>query len=560
MVDLEVTVSGMPPLFELIPASEALLLEQARQGNADAGHRFVRDYYPGVYRYLLYLTGQPETAEDLTQETFLRAWRYLHQFEGRAPLRAWLHQIAHREFLQLLRRQRPQTSLEEVADLCEPQAAEWTEGIEMREVLRKLPIEEREVMILHYLEGYSSAEIARILRAPASTVRHRLSMARSHLQQELGEGDLIYLNEPGVVMRQWAWLPLDQMSALQARLSGSPRGDAPARRRAPETAGGQRETDVVDSRLTRKVTLAFKATALSDLCEHLSAETGISLTAGRSVADEKVTLFCKGMPLREVMRQLSRPFGYAWVRSQKEGQYRYELMQDLRSQLLEEELRNRDRNTALLVLEREMERYRPYLDLSPDEALTRVKNAPAEERKLLEQCAGLGWGPMQMYFRLSPQEQAALRAGEWLSFSAQPGPGEQPLPPDVARGVLQSLRRLRAGVRAGEGSEWAAAGFRACGTGACHAADGPERARPVRPRGHVRSKGPRAAPGIRAFPAQRSRCRRGQRLHRHSRQPECSFQTPPGPSLPFPGDGPTRACLWAGPLPQPLPCKERGRG
>src|SRR5438034_2873312 len=84
---------------------DARLLRQLRQGDAEAGHQFVREYYPGVYRYLLYLTGRPEAAEDLAQETFLQVWRRLETFEGRAPLRLWLHRIAHREFLQALRSQ-----------------------------------------------------------------------------------------------------------------------------------------------------------------------------------------------------------------------------------------------------------------------------------------------------------------------------------------------------------------------------------------------------------------------------------------------------------------------
>ena len=96
---------------------------------------------------------------------------------------------------------------------------------------------------------------------------------------------------------------------------------------------------VVDGRLAREVTLAFKGTALSDLCDHLRRKTGIRLVAGASVADEKITIFCRKQPLHDVMRQLSRPFGYTWLRSGTPGQYRYELAQDLRSQLLEEELR-----------------------------------------------------------------------------------------------------------------------------------------------------------------------------------------------------------------------------
>jgi hypothetical protein len=75
------------------------------------------------------------------------------------------------------------------------------------------------------------------------------------------------------------------------------------------------EKEVVDDRLRQRVTLTFKGAALSDVCEHLRAKTGVYLTAAPSVADEKVTLFCKKLPLRDVMRQLSRTFGYAWLRS-----------------------------------------------------------------------------------------------------------------------------------------------------------------------------------------------------------------------------------------------------
>jgi RNA polymerase sigma-70 factor (ECF subfamily) len=489
-------------------AADALLVRQLRCGDADAGHRFVRDYYPGIYRYLLYLTGRPETAEDLTQETFLKAWRGLDRFVVRAPLRAWLYRIAHREFLQALRRQRPELALAESADPPAPYAAEQMESVELRELIRTLPVEEREMIILHYLHGYTCEEIASIVRAPVSTVKYRLLKARAHLERELGEGDMAYLNEPGIPGtriaggRRWAWLPLDQMSALEARLpmfegeqkmTDKPRAGM-SRRKLLESAGTaaavaaaglagraeaaapRNEAEITDERLTRKVTLALKATALADVCAQLQSNTGVHLTANSSVADEKVTLFCEKRPLREVMRQLSRPFGYTWLRSQpvdvsrqsavagpkSEGSqdqppttvyrlpttaYRYELAQDLRSQLLEEELRNRDRNEALLALEREIEKYRPYLDLSPDEARERARTAPPEEKAVLETLSGKGWGDIQMYFRLSPADLAALRAGETVTFSAAPKPGEQPLPEDVARGVLQTWQDWRIAKR-----------------------------------------------------------------------------------------------------------------
>src|SRR5262249_20119407 len=149
---------------------------------------------------------------------------------------------------------------------------------------------------------------------------------------------------------------------------------------------------------------------------------------------------CKKLPLRDVMRQLSRPFGYTWLRRGKAGEYQYELVQDLRSQLLEEELRNRDRNEALIALDREIARFRPYLGLTPDEALARSKTPPPEEKKLLEKLAWGAWGPIQMYYRLSAPDMAAIRAGQELSFVQEPGPGDRLLPPEIARGVLQTFR------------------------------------------------------------------------------------------------------------------------
>jgi hypothetical protein len=273
-------------------------------------------------------------------------------------------------------------------------------------------------------------------------------------------------HEPRTAMRQWASLAGDQCEKIEAVVRRNvpvrddfvqipfPRlADLSGRQIAAAVESYKREAAIVDARLSREVTLQQKATALSDLCERLRADTGIQLGAGSSVAEEKVTLFCEKVPLRDVMRQLSRPFGYAWLRSGAGGggEYRYELVQDLRSQLLEEELRNRDRNAALLALESEIGRYRPYLGLSPDEALARSKTAAPAEKKLIEKLAGAGWGPIQMYFRLSNRNLAELRAGRTLRFSGAPDPGEQSLAPELARGVLQSYRDWR--VRQVPGAE-----------------------------------------------------------------------------------------------------------
>jgi hypothetical protein len=111
---------------------------------------------------------------------------------------------------------------------------------------------------------------------------------------------------------------------------------------------------------------------------------------------------------------------------------------------LEEELRNRDRNEALLALDEEMNQFRRYFGMTPDEALAKSKSAPPEERQRLERYAGTGWGPAQMYFRLSPQDIERLRAGQRVTFNVGPSEGEQALPPELSRGVLESMRDMRA--------------------------------------------------------------------------------------------------------------------
>lgn len=490
------------------PAAGLTLVERLRRGDVAAGQEFFRAQYPGIYRYLLWLTENPETAEDLAQETFLRAWRHLGTLDERAPPGAWLHRIAHREFLRYLRDRRAHASLEVVAEPAAPGGTAWTEAVELREVIRKLPAAEAEVVVLHYLQGYDCREIAGIVGAPVSTVKYRLATARAHLERALAEGDLLFLNEPGAPMQRWSWLPLEQMRALEARLTapatearrGSPDGagsEEPMERReflrqaAVGAAGmmlAESDKEIVDDRLTQKVTLALKATALADVCAHLTKETGVPLSAARSVADEKVTLFCKALPLREVMRQLSRPFGYTWIRAATNDEqrmtndqqpttrttpispaggarsgarssaaggrssfvaYRYELEQDLRSQLLEEELRTRDRNAALLALDQEMGRYRGYLGLTPEEARARAATARDGEKELLTKLGGKPWGALQLYSRLTPADLAALREGQTVTFSVAPQPGERLLPPEMAKSVLEPWSDWRMLVRDG---------------------------------------------------------------------------------------------------------------
>jgi RNA polymerase sigma-70 factor, ECF subfamily len=185
VVHLEETSVCSPPPATRVRSPELRLVEQVLAGDVEAGRRLVLEYYRSIYRYLHRLTGRAELAEDLTQDTFVEAWRSLPTYEGRASLRLWLYRIAHRQFLQALRSRRPVASLEEASEAPEPRAPAQAGAVELRAVVGKLPLEMREVVVLHYFEGYNCEEIAEILGAPAGTIKYRLFEARARLRREL---------------------------------------------------------------------------------------------------------------------------------------------------------------------------------------------------------------------------------------------------------------------------------------------------------------------------------------------------------------------------------------
>jgi RNA polymerase sigma-70 factor (ECF subfamily) len=156
-----------------------------------------------VYRYALSLTRDRSEAEDLTQETFLRAFRHWNQYTPGTNARAWLFTICRN----LFRRRRERQAREEPTDAAEleglaaaasqasataPDAGEgFLDAPELGDVMRKeldnLPEEFREVVILSDLQDQSYADIAAVLGVPLGTVKSRLFRARRLLQERLVE-------------------------------------------------------------------------------------------------------------------------------------------------------------------------------------------------------------------------------------------------------------------------------------------------------------------------------------------------------------------------------------
>ena len=162
-------------------------------------------YLDALYRMALRLTGNASDAEDLVQETYLRAFRALHQFRTGTNLRAWLFRILMNAFINEYRRQsrRPaSTSLEELDEFSlyhqmldsnlQPAVAQPEQEVLARlseesvlAALDELPVEFRQVVLLADVEGFSYKEIAEVLGVPIGTVMSRLHRGRRRLQRLL---------------------------------------------------------------------------------------------------------------------------------------------------------------------------------------------------------------------------------------------------------------------------------------------------------------------------------------------------------------------------------------
>jgi RNA polymerase sigma-70 factor (ECF subfamily) len=142
------------------------------------------DFYDKLLCYCLSLCRDRATAEDLTQETFLRALQRLETLEDLSPsqCRAWLCKTAKNLYIdQLRRRSREEPDGEEVL-LTQSVEEDFTLPA-VRQLLEALPPEERTLFELRYFQGYDSTELGELFDLPSATVRSRLSSARKRLRQ-----------------------------------------------------------------------------------------------------------------------------------------------------------------------------------------------------------------------------------------------------------------------------------------------------------------------------------------------------------------------------------------
>lgn len=158
----------------------------------------VEAYSNWLYRYAYWLAGDKTTAEDLVQETFLRAWRFLDSLKEESAAKSWLTTIVRRENARRFERKRLEYSDVELDSLPanQPDFDARAEVIALRIALRALPVNYREPLILQVLEGYTLEEIANIMSLPRNTVATRLHRARQKLKQQLENDERIHHELP----------------------------------------------------------------------------------------------------------------------------------------------------------------------------------------------------------------------------------------------------------------------------------------------------------------------------------------------------------------------------
>jgi RNA polymerase sigma-70 factor (ECF subfamily) len=148
------------------------------------------EHIPRLRRYARALTGERTQADDLVQECLARAWEKRSLWQLGTDLRAWLFTIMHNLFVNDLRRRKSRPELLALDDeaLDAPRRATQEDGLGLRDLqaaLDRLPMEQREVLLLVGLEEMSYAEVAKTLGIPLGTVMSRLSRARERLRVQL---------------------------------------------------------------------------------------------------------------------------------------------------------------------------------------------------------------------------------------------------------------------------------------------------------------------------------------------------------------------------------------
>lgn len=158
---------------------------RARRGDAGAAAAFVRATQADVWRLCAHL-GSPAQADDLTQDTYARAFASLHRFLGRSSARTWLLAIARRTCADAVRSAQRERRTLAPTPRTAPTVDDPAGSVTMRALVAALAPERREAFVLTQVLGLSYAEAADVCSCPVGTIRSRVARARADLVAALG--------------------------------------------------------------------------------------------------------------------------------------------------------------------------------------------------------------------------------------------------------------------------------------------------------------------------------------------------------------------------------------
>lgn len=173
---------------------ELELITQAKQGNMQAFERLYEMHKMPIYRTALAITGDRMIAEEILQETFLRAFKYIKKVHNGVSLSPWLYRVAVNQAYDLTAKKRRGLNLLNgfIDWLVAPPLTSPEQKLEERELqdlvyeaINKLEFKQRTTLVLFYLQDFSMQEIAEIMDCPVGTVKSRLYYARANLRQAL---------------------------------------------------------------------------------------------------------------------------------------------------------------------------------------------------------------------------------------------------------------------------------------------------------------------------------------------------------------------------------------
>lgn len=165
--------------------TERDLIEGCRSGDREAQRALYERTSERIYGILLRLTASPDDAFDLAQETYLKGFTQIEQFDGRSSIATWLYRIAVNEALQFLRRAKTMRAKLQELGMQQPSAGRSDEAglrLDIAAALEAVPDSDRAMLLLRYQEGLDYRAIAEVVGCAEGTVASRLNRARERMR------------------------------------------------------------------------------------------------------------------------------------------------------------------------------------------------------------------------------------------------------------------------------------------------------------------------------------------------------------------------------------------